>query len=104
MHFAVPKIKFAFFVFQLQKPGYTEFNTTFKIEFYEDNAASEHFALCFTSPLNGRVYYVTPMPIGKPLRIYSNPTTDVHMFKIGNITCLNSEGICRFTRLMKNKI
>ena len=70
------------------------------MEFYQDNAATEPFAFCFTSPI-GKPYYVMPSLTGEPLRIYSNPNTDVHVFKLGKIACLNKEGVCVFKRLMK---
>jgi len=71
------------------------------VEFYQDNAANENFAFCFISPINGKSYYVTPSLIGEPLRIYSDPKTDVHVFKVGEITCSNGKGVCVFKRLMK---
>ncbi|XP_065897442.1 uncharacterized protein [Dysidea avara] len=86
---------------ELQKSGDEEFNTKLKVEFYKDNAASEHFSLCFISPINGKSYYVTPSPIGEPLRIYSNPEVDVHVFKVGKIATCSNGGVCVFKRLMK---
>ena len=37
------------------------------------------------------------------MKIHSNPTSDVYMFKIGHVNCSNGEKACVFGRLMKSE-
>ena len=72
-----------------------------KVEYFENRANSEHFALSFTSPDSGQSYYILPSSNEEPMKIHSSPIGDVYIFKIGDIDCISKEGACVFERLMR---
>ena len=52
--------------------------------------------------MNDTLYYILPSLNGDLMKIHSKPTSDVYVFKIGHVDCINGKRACVFERLMKS--